>query len=135
MLKAIETSYAGCRFRSRTEARWAVFFDALGIPWEYEKEGYELPSGWYLPDFWLPEDQLWVEIKGQSPTEMEMRLARELAEHGENYVFIFHGLPNKTLWLFLSGYSPYKRRMIMESFSHELSNMPSWSQSTKNPMP
>ena len=28
--KAIETRYAGHRFRSRLEARWAVFFDALG---------------------------------------------------------------------------------------------------------
>lgn len=36
MIKAIETSYKGYRFRSRTEARWAVFFDALGVRWEYE---------------------------------------------------------------------------------------------------
>lgn len=43
-IKAIETSYKGYRFRSRLEARWAVFFDALGIEWEYEKEGYELPN-------------------------------------------------------------------------------------------
>jgi hypothetical protein len=28
-IKAIETSYKGYRFRSRLEARWAVFFDAL----------------------------------------------------------------------------------------------------------
>ena len=32
--KAIETKYKGFRFRSRLEARWAVFFDALGIEWE-----------------------------------------------------------------------------------------------------
>ena len=63
-IKAIQTSYKGYRFRSRTEARWAVFFDALGIAWEYEKEGYDLGElGWYLPDFWLPESQMWVEIK------------------------------------------------------------------------
>lgn len=53
-IQAIETHYAGCRFRSRTEARWAVFFDSLGVAWEYEPQGYELPSGPYLPDFWLP---------------------------------------------------------------------------------
>jgi hypothetical protein len=34
------------------EARWAVFFDALGIEWEYEPQGYDLGElGWYLPDF------------------------------------------------------------------------------------
>jgi hypothetical protein len=68
MLKAIETKYKGCRFRSRLEARWAVFFDAIGIEWEYEKEGYKLPSGWYLPDFWLPETKTWVEVKPELPT-------------------------------------------------------------------
>lgn len=51
-IKAIETRYKGYRFRSRLEARWAVFFDALGIKWEYEPEGFELPDGTrYLPDF------------------------------------------------------------------------------------
>lgn len=48
---AIETEYAGYFFRSRLEARWAVFFDQLGIRWEYEPEGYETPFGRYLPDF------------------------------------------------------------------------------------
>jgi ribosomal protein S27AE len=52
MIKAIETTYKGYRFRSRLEARWAVFFDAIGIKWEYEPEGFELANGTrYLPDF------------------------------------------------------------------------------------
>ncbi len=64
MIKAIETEYKGYRFRSRLEARWAVFFDTLGIAWEYEREGYDLgEAGWYLPDFWLPECHTWLEIK------------------------------------------------------------------------
>lgn len=51
-IKAIETSYKGYRFRSRLEARWAVFFDALGLRFEYEPEGFELSDGVrYLPDF------------------------------------------------------------------------------------
>ena len=63
-IKAIETVYKGYRFRSRLEARWAVFFDALGVKWEYEKEGFDLgEAGWYLPDFWLPELGVWAEIK------------------------------------------------------------------------
>jgi len=63
-IKAIETQYKGYRFRSRLEARWAVFFDALGVKWEYEKEGYDLgEAGWYLPDFWLPQIESFVEVK------------------------------------------------------------------------
>ena len=71
MIKAIETIYNGYRFRSRLEARWAVFFDALGIEYQYEPEGYEY-GGWegskpyrWLPDFRLTsEDNLLVEVKG-----------------------------------------------------------------------
>ncbi len=63
-LKAIETSYNGYRFRSRLEARWAVFMDALGVRWEYEPEGFDLGgAGWYLPDFYLPDQDIYVEIK------------------------------------------------------------------------
>lgn len=64
-IKAIETKYKGYRFRSRLEARWAVFFDALGVRWEYEKEGFEFNGIRYLPDFWLPDLKLWLEIKGE----------------------------------------------------------------------
>lgn len=68
-MKAIETRYAGCRFRSRLEARWAVFFDTLGIAWEYEPEGFELDDGQrYLPDFWLPHLRIWFEVKGSLST-------------------------------------------------------------------
>lgn len=65
-IKPIETIYNGYRFRSRLEARWAVFFDVLGIEYEYEPEGFELGDGLrYLPDFYLPENDVWVEVKGK----------------------------------------------------------------------
>lgn len=63
-ISAIETRYAGCRFRSRLEARWAVLFDHLGIRWEYEPQGYVIDGRPYLPDFWLPGLHTWVEVKG-----------------------------------------------------------------------
>jgi hypothetical protein len=46
-----------------------VFFDTLGVPYVYEKEGFDLGGTWYLPDFWLPRQQCWVEIKGESPED------------------------------------------------------------------
>ena len=71
-ITAIPTEYKGYRFRSRLEARWAVFFDACRVSWEYEPEGFALPNGqFYLPDFLLhgcagrsPSD-LYVEVKGK----------------------------------------------------------------------
>ena len=78
-IKPIETLYKGYRFRSRTEARWAVFFDALGIEWEYEKEGYDLGElGWYLPDFWLPEWACFAEVKGSKFSQEEFEKAAAL---------------------------------------------------------
>ena len=37
-IKPIETVYNGYRFRSRLEARWAVFFDALGITYKIDND-------------------------------------------------------------------------------------------------
>lgn len=78
-IKPIETYYKGYRFRSRAEARWAVFFDACNVEWEYEPEGYDLGDGLgYLPDFLLhnigirsSEDDgqtfdLYIEVKGSN---------------------------------------------------------------------
>jgi hypothetical protein len=90
--KPIETVYRGYRFRSRLEARWAVFFDALGVRWEYEKEGYDLsPAGWYLPDFWLPDQECWIEIKPESPSLEEEKKAHALANGTQHTVYVFWG--------------------------------------------
>jgi hypothetical protein len=64
-MQPIQTYYNGLHFRSRLEARWAVFFDAVGIKYRYEAEGYEFSDGSrYLPDFDLPDLGIWVEVKG-----------------------------------------------------------------------
>lgn len=65
----IETAYRGYRFRSRLEARWAVFFDEIGVNWRYEVEGYVTDAGPYLPDFILQIEgrpPIYFEVKGAS---------------------------------------------------------------------
>ena len=87
MIKAIQTQYKGYRFRSRLEARWAVYFDSLGIEWVYEPEGFELSNGkMYLPDFWIPiKDHqydgagYYVEIKPRQLNNEELENCRLLA--------------------------------------------------------
>lgn len=88
--RAIQTSYGDCRFRSRAEARWAVFFDRLDVPWDYEPEGFELPSGRYLPDFFLPATKggTYFEVKGQKPDDAELTKARELCAASGKRVLI-----------------------------------------------
>lgn len=64
-MKAIKTKYNGILFRSKLEAEWAKFFDAIDIPYIYEPEGFEFEDGTrYLPDFYLPEADQWFEVKG-----------------------------------------------------------------------
>lgn len=90
-IQAIQTRYAGCHFRSRLEARWAVFFDTLELSWEYEPERYDLPHGRYLPDFWLPSLEAFYEVKGKPPTVHEGDLAEDLAIATGHRVFIASG--------------------------------------------
>ncbi len=98
-IKAIETRYAGCRFRSRTEARWAVFLDQLGIGWDYEAQGFHTPAGGYLPDFLL-ENGRFVEIKGPAPTERDLAKCQAV----DNLIILVGSIPRKpedlTWWEF-----------------------------------
>lgn len=71
-----------------------MFFDSLGLRWEYEPEGYELGGGVrYLPDFLLVDLRCWVEIKGS-----EGDYDRDASEKAERLaagtgmpVFVFYG--------------------------------------------
>lgn len=87
-IKAIQTEYKGYKFRSRLEARWAVFFDTLEVKWEYEPEGYDLGDGiYYLPDFLLHDVtvnhgtfkrhcDIYVEVKGVMTEEDARKIIR-----------------------------------------------------------
>lgn len=115
MIKPIQTRYKGYHFRSRLEARWAVFFDALGVQWEYEPEGFELPDGTrYLPDFWLPKEQLWVEIKGREPTRDEQVKCHQMALGSGNCVALIYGSPGST-WDERLGYEITSHKALLFS--------------------
>ena len=61
-IKPIETLYRGHYFRSKAEARFAVFLDCLGVKWEYEPQGFDLGNGLkYLPDFKIYNVEIWDE--------------------------------------------------------------------------
>jgi len=64
----LPTYYNGINFRSRLEARWAVFFDSLRVRYRYEPARLAVVPYGYTPDFLLPlQDRfdrvLWVEVK------------------------------------------------------------------------
>lgn len=92
-MQPIETHYKGYRFRSRLEARWAVFFDHLKLSWEYEPEGFDLGDGvWYLPDFKVSNamgDTIWYEVKPKGTVSDAKfdKFAELLKEHGPGMKF------------------------------------------------
>lgn len=104
MQRAIETRYKQRLFRSRLEARYAVFFDALEIKWDYEPEAFDLGHGlWYLPDFFLhgvgtykgSAWGYWVEIKGTDPTDAEKYKFDLLCKQTGHSGYIFVGSPGE----------------------------------------
>lgn len=93
-IRAIETRAYGCRFRSRLEARWAVFLTEAGFRWEYEPEGVELDAGRYLPDFRVTRGTVtvWVEVKPMTGDYAADPRHAELARRSGAMVFVVQGL-------------------------------------------
>jgi hypothetical protein len=110
-IKPIETIYNGYRFRSRLEARWAVFFDALGAKYEYEPEGFYITksygdhSGMYLPDFYLPDFDVYAEVKGS-----DEQLKIDSAKIGD--AIDYKNTPMSQKGLILLGPIPYQEYSI-----------------------
>jgi hypothetical protein len=107
-LRPIETHYRGCRFRSRIEARWAVFFDALGIKWSYEPEGFslrfdyeDLASSW-MEALDITEDELLDEGFPQTFKHLD----------GKEYSYLpdFY-LPELHSWVEIKGPTPTREEV------------------------
>lgn len=86
-ITAIPTTYRDTRFRSGLEADWAATFESLDMHWTYEVEGVQIDKTTnYLPDFWLPTQRVYAEVKGPSnermdkPRQMQLALERDHAE-------------------------------------------------------
>lgn len=106
-IKHIDTEYNGYLFRSRLEARWAVFFDACGIEYEYEPEGFDLGDGLhYLPDFLLhgvagrDGGDLYVEVKGKMSELDAIKITRfyelgeKQGEKSQTAILVLGPIPN-----------------------------------------
>jgi len=68
-------------FRSSWEANYARYLNHVGIKWEYEKKRFwfdAIKTGTrsYVPDFYLTDLDIWVEIKGWMDAQSKTRLKR-----------------------------------------------------------
>ena len=62
--------------RSSYETIYAQYLLREGIKFQYEPQRFKLEGGDYVPDFYLPERDLWVELKGIMTDESQSRIDR-----------------------------------------------------------
>ena len=100
-MKPISTMYEGVFYRSRNEVRWAILFDLIGLRYQYEPEGLDVIPGLpYLPDFFLPDFGISLEVKPKDISEKDQnRLNYILASWKDDTKF-------GSLWLLRGVHSP-----------------------------
>lgn len=100
--RPIDTKFGGRNYRSRLEARWAVFFQEMGYHFEYEPEGMDIDGTWYLPDFRLMlrlddssrEYPVWAEVKPNGFDQYERHKCFLLSAARNETVFMLDGFPD-----------------------------------------
>jgi hypothetical protein len=66
--------YKGINMRSGYEIGYAKYLDRNKTKWEYEPKTFDLGHTSYTPDFYLPEKQIYVEIKGWMRNEALIKI-------------------------------------------------------------
>lgn len=85
-------SYKGKEFRSTYEIRLAYCLDYLGYFWNYEKKwltfSLDGKKRKYLPDFYLPELDLWVEVGGYISEEKIKKIETVKIQNNLNIILV-----------------------------------------------
>jgi len=58
------SKYKNTRMRSSWEIKYAKYLDNQKVKWFYEPKAFDLGNTTYTPDFYLPETNEYIEIKG-----------------------------------------------------------------------
>lgn len=93
-MNVLPTKFHGIEYRSRTEAMWAAYFWFTKTEFIYEPEAFNLGvAGCYLPDFFLPSLDSFVEIKPTFVMSGRESPCAELAIASNKKVILIHGRP------------------------------------------
>lgn len=93
MIDAKPCLHNGYIMRSKCERAWARHLDSLRIDYLYEPEIWHTEAGAYLPDFFIPAADCYLEIKGAEPTDIEIRKAEGLMKASGKLVVFGVGAP------------------------------------------
>ena len=94
LLKAKNTYYGEHIMRSRLEAKFAMLFDYIHLPWRYEPDVYKTSIGSYLPDFFIRGLDCYVEIKPASPSVEELQKIIDVAHITNKTVALISDFPD-----------------------------------------
>lgn len=77
-------------FRSSWEANIARYYNFIGVKWEFEPKTFifnnvKRGSISYTPDFYLPKEDKWVEVKGWMDGKSKTKLKRFKEQYPEEY--------------------------------------------------
>lgn len=111
------TLYNGVVYRSRVEARWAILFDSCGLRHTYEPDSFDIGTGLYVPDFWLPDVHLFVEIKGSDPSAEERAKCAALATCQNRGVLLAVGVPEARFQI--TWFGPEGERDALFALAHD----------------
>lgn len=91
--KPKEIIYHGQKYRSQLEVRWAIFFDAIGLQYDYEKIVLKDKNGTieYIPDFYINTIPCFIEVKPTKPQKKEFEKAYKLSVAYNIPTYIFCG--------------------------------------------
>ena len=80
--KKFDFKFGSIQMRSSWEVNIAKILSMEKIGWTYEPERFYFSNGTsYLPDFYLPEKNTWLEVKGRLSTE-DMYKMKEFVKKG-----------------------------------------------------
>lgn len=79
-------------FRSSWEVELAELMTELGIRWEFEPRRiyFRAEKESYLPDFWLPDYNCWIEVKGYMDKKSEKRCKLFRKHYGAEYGYLLY---------------------------------------------
>ena len=97
----------GLSVRSPWEANLARVFTSQGRPWLYEPRTFEFPSEvrgtrTYTPDFYLVDEDIWIEVKGQLKSDGRSKLKKFAKYYPEEFAKLraVPGSPTNSVALF-----------------------------------
>lgn len=116
--------YRGHYFDSLTEARWAAYFDAVNMQWIREPECFKLPSvGLYTPDFYLPEQDTYAEVKYGNATDLAIHKLHLLARFTGKAALLLSGKPLESrIYVYAPDGPLHSRRNGIISADYEFSS-------------